>query len=61
MLLAGYGMARSPTRDAVVLWSYALVGAVGLGSTLFHGSLKFATQMSRLPRPLHPRCQLTAW
>ncbi|KAI5783985.1 ceramidase [Pyronema domesticum] len=45
IVLAAYGISKSPSRDKVVLWSYGLMGFVGVGSTLFHGSLKFSTQM----------------
>ncbi|KAF8243157.1 alkaline phytoceramidase [Wilcoxina mikolae CBS 423.85] len=45
LYLAGHGLWHSSTGDTVVLWSYGLLGLVGLGSTMFHGSLKFPAQM----------------
>ncbi|KAF8251487.1 alkaline phytoceramidase, partial [Wilcoxina mikolae CBS 423.85] len=43
--LAGHGMMHSAAEDPVVMWSYGLLGVVGMGSFMFHASLKYSTQM----------------
>lgn len=51
--LAAYGLVKAlkEDKDSLFVLTYAIYAGVGIGSVLFHATLKYTMQMGRSPPP----------